>query len=60
MELLRRLEHVSHSPRVARLFDPRMVQLDALEYASPNTVLFQRLSVVLADLVFFFGLVKYG
>lgn len=36
-----------------------MVQLDALEYASPNTILFQRLSVVLADLVFFFGLVKY-
>lgn len=44
---------------VAVLFDPRMLQLTALEYASPNTILFQRLSVVVVDVVFFFAVVKY-
>lgn len=44
---------------VARLFDPRMVQLDALNYASFNTILFQRLSVVILDVLYFIGVVLY-
>lgn len=43
---------------VAKLFDPGMLQVQEHEYASPSTILFQRLSVVVVDAVFFFGVVK--
>lgn len=45
---------------VAIWFDPAMVELHNLNYASPATILFQRLSVILSDLVFFFGAFRYG
>ncbi len=34
---------------VAQLFDPQMLQIHHLNYASPATVLFQRLSVIFSD-----------
>lgn len=40
---------------IAPLFDSRMLSRDALEYASPPTVLFQRLSVICADVLLYAG-----
>jgi alpha-1,3-glucosyltransferase len=39
--------------------DPVMLSLTSLEYASYRTILFQRLSVVLSDIVLFGAIVKY-
>lgn len=39
----------------AQFFDPQMLQVKNLNYASAETVLFQRLSVIIADLVFAYG-----
>lgn len=39
----------------ARFFDPKMVELKNYNYASPETIVFQRLSVIVADLVLALG-----
>lgn len=39
----------------ARYFDPKMLELENLGYASWETVLFQRLSVVISEVVFLIG-----
>ncbi|XP_069837767.1 dolichyl pyrophosphate Glc1Man9GlcNAc2 alpha-1,3-glucosyltransferase [Dendropsophus ebraccatus] len=40
---------------VARYFDPEMLKVENLNYASHNTVLFQRFSVIFTDLLFIFA-----
>lgn len=45
--------------QVAVFFDPKMLQVTNLNYASNNTIIFQRLSVMITDLVFAFGAKKY-
>lgn len=41
--------------QVAQCFDRNMLLVQNLNYASPSTVLFQRLSVIVADLLFIFA-----
>ena len=43
----------------AQFFDPAMLEVGNLNYASNNTILFQRLSVIITDVVFAFGVKKY-
>nr|CAG4651009.1 EOG090X06YP [Simocephalus serrulatus] len=43
---------------VARFFDPEMLKVENLNYASQNTVLFQRISVILTDVVYALGVQK--
>lgn len=43
---------------VAQYFDPAMLEVGNLNYASNNTILFQRLSVILTDVVYAFGVKK--
>lgn len=40
---------------VAELFDPEMLKVANLNYASHSTILFQRLSVIAVDVVYFLG-----
>ncbi|KAJ8916980.1 hypothetical protein NQ315_008380 [Exocentrus adspersus] len=42
----------------ARFFDPKMLIINHINYSSDQTVLFQRLSVILTDLVYAFGIYK--
>lgn len=42
----------------AQFFDPAMLEVGNLNYASNNTILFQRLSVIITDVVFAFGVKK--
>ena len=44
--------------RFAKLFDPQMLSLTKLNYASQETVLFQRLTVMVGDLVLFYAIRK--
>ncbi|XP_042880305.1 probable dolichyl pyrophosphate Glc1Man9GlcNAc2 alpha-1,3-glucosyltransferase [Penaeus japonicus] len=41
--------------KVAQFFDQEMLKVQNLNYASPMTVLFQRLSVIVTDLVYAYG-----
>lgn len=39
----------------AQFFDADMLKVENLNYASENTVLFQRMSVIITDIVYFYG-----
>ncbi|XP_071786601.1 dolichyl pyrophosphate Glc1Man9GlcNAc2 alpha-1,3-glucosyltransferase-like [Asterias amurensis] len=45
--------------QVAKFFDPGMLDVANLNYASPATVIFQRLSVIITDLVFIYAAKEY-
>lgn len=45
--------------QIARFFDPQMLVVDNLNYASERTVLFQRLSVIVADIAYGYGVQRY-
>lgn len=40
----------------AKFFDDQMLKVENLDYASFNTILFQRLSVIVTDIIYFFGI----
>ena len=40
---------------IAKYFDPEMLVVSNLNYASPATILFQRLSVIISDIVLAYG-----
>jgi len=43
-----------------KVFDPKMCQLDSVNYSSERTILFQRLSVIfLSDLVYYLSLLRF-
>lgn len=44
---------------IARFFDKEMLVVQNLNYASAATVLFQRLSVIVADALLFYGVKEY-
>jgi alpha-1,3-glucosyltransferase len=41
--------------QIAKYFDPKMLEVNNLNYASFNTILFQRLSVILTDMMLAYG-----
>ncbi|XP_072941795.1 dolichyl pyrophosphate Glc1Man9GlcNAc2 alpha-1,3-glucosyltransferase [Epargyreus clarus] len=41
---------------IAKIFDPEMLKLENLNYDSPMTILFQRLSVIVLDIVYIYGI----
>lgn len=44
---------------MARYFDPEMLKVENLNYASEKTILFQRLSVIITDVVYAFGVRRW-
>ncbi|KAI8988011.1 glucosyltransferase [Mycotypha africana] len=43
----------------ANMVDPEMVKIDNLNYASTETILFQRLTVIVSELIFYWALLRY-
>lgn len=43
---------------IAHFFDPEMLVVKNLNYASQNTILFQRISVIFTDIIYAFGVKK--
>jgi alpha-1,3-glucosyltransferase len=43
---------------LAYVFDPEMLKVENLNYASQNTILFQRISVIATDVVYALGVQK--
>ncbi len=52
------LNFLSFLCQLAVYFDPEMLRVENLNYSSERTILFQRLSVILTDLVFAAGALK--
>ncbi|XP_015595086.1 probable dolichyl pyrophosphate Glc1Man9GlcNAc2 alpha-1,3-glucosyltransferase [Cephus cinctus] len=46
--------------QVAVYFDPEMLKIDNLNYTSPNAKLFQRATVMIADIILVYGVIKIG
>jgi alpha-1,3-glucosyltransferase len=44
---------------IAQFFDPKMLNIKHLNYSSPATVLFQRLTVISSDTILFLALLQY-
>lgn len=42
----------------AKFFDPKMLDIHRLNYSSEKTILFQRLSVIITDFVYIYGVYK--
>lgn len=45
--------------QIARFFDANMLSVTNLNYASNETIAFQRLSVIVTDMVYAFGAKRY-
>lgn len=45
--------------QIAQYFDKDMLLIENLNYASSETILFQRLSVIIADLIYAYGVQQY-
>ena len=45
--------------KIAQFFDKNMLRIDNLTYSSFETVMFQRLSVIISEFVFYFGVCRY-
>ena len=43
----------------AQFFDPEMLKIHNLDYESAATIVFQRLSVIVSDVVYFLGVLRF-
>ncbi|KAH0549220.1 probable dolichyl pyrophosphate Glc1Man9GlcNAc2 alpha-1,3-glucosyltransferase isoform X1 [Cotesia glomerata] len=46
--------------QIAKFVDPEMLKIDNLNYDSPETIFFQRTTVIIADLMFLYGVREIG
>lgn len=44
---------------IAKFFDPNMLDVTNLNYSSTETIVFQRLSVIVSDIILFLGISRY-